>query len=221
MRATAQKQWDDLKFRTVFAFSSGMVVCVLLFVGLGYAGLPRLAGWLVVDSVPESVDAVVVLGGGNGSRFRKAVELSTAGGKPPLVLVDRSKADWQKIASGACETGSFDGRQVVCLEGSTSTLTDAEITLKFAREQNYKKILVVTDPYHSRRAQLIFTSIYAESDIETNIVNSGYYGKYRPPETDWWQDEMTLQTVWVEFGKIIYFALGDWFYGIKKDSALR
>lgn len=104
-----------MKFWTVFAFFSGIVACLFLLLILGYAGLPYLAGWLVVDSVSGSVDAVIVLGGGNGSRFRRAVALSKAGQNQLLVLVDRAKADWQKIAPDACETGRFDGRKVVCL----------------------------------------------------------------------------------------------------------
>jgi len=64
-----------------------------------------------------------------------------------------------------------------------------------------EKVLVVTDPYHTRRSALTFSWVFRDSNIEVNVVSSGDYGKYLPPEGYWWLDFATLKTVWLEFGK--------------------
>ncbi|MFU8831779.1 MAG: YdcF family protein [Wenzhouxiangella sp.] len=188
-------------------FLLGLFTGLTLLTGVTTLSLPHLADWLVVDSEPVRADTIVVLGGGDGSRVRKAVGLSEGEQFQPILLVDNKKSHWNHIARNLCDEGTFEGKRVECLIGSTSTVTDAQITLDYCHQRGIKKVLVVTDPYHSRRAQVIFTRVYKDSGIETSVVHSGYYGNRLPPDQGWWQDELTLQTVWVEFGKIVYFEL--------------
>lgn len=62
-------------------------------------------------------------------------------------------------------------------------------------------------PYHSRRAQLVFNDILAGSGISATVISSGDYGCLFPPDDLWWRDRLTLKTVWLEFGKILYWEL--------------
>lgn len=87
-------------------------------------------------------------------------------------------------------------------------MTRADRGLGPARAQRgVSSLLVVTSPYHSRRAQLVFNDILAGSGISATVISSGDYGCLFPPDDLWWRDRLTLKTVWLEFGKILYWEL--------------
>lgn len=181
-------------------FCVGLLSGILLLA----AGLFSLGAYLVVNNDPVKSDAIVVLGGGTKSRLNMAVSMYDKTDQRPIILVDRTRSDWNHISKDLCNKGTYDGRPVTCLEGSTSTATDAALTLTYCQKHQLKKVLVVTDPYHSRRAQIIFNRVFKNSGIAPIVVHSGYYGTKLPPEQGWWKDPETLQTVWAEFGKILY-----------------
>lgn len=45
------------------------------------------------------------------------------------------------------------------------------------------------------------------SDFKVTVISSGGYGTLLPPSGHWWADRKTLETVWLEFGKILYWEL--------------
>jgi uncharacterized SAM-binding protein YcdF (DUF218 family) len=183
-----------------FGFCLGLVAALLLFV----AGLLYLGPFLVVDNEPVKADIVVALGGGDGSRLRKGIELYDDNLAREIVLVDKRKRHWDHIVNNLCKECNLEDKKVTYLIGSENTSSDAELSLEYCKQQGLKSVLVVTDPYHSRRAQVVFKQTFAGTGIETIVVHSGYYGKYLSPDQGWWKDRNTLQTVWVEFGKIVY-----------------
>jgi uncharacterized SAM-binding protein YcdF (DUF218 family) len=160
--------------------------------------LVYLPSLLIVDEKPQQADLIVVLGGGTSSRFRKGLALSEAGFADQLLLVDRSKNDWAAILQEACQR-CWD--KIIYLEGSKDTFSDAVLTEQHCRRHGMKSVLVVTDPYHTRRAALIFKDRLAGSGISVRIVSSGYFGDLRRPDQKWWQDNATLKTVWTEANK--------------------
>ncbi len=95
----------------------------------------------------------------------------------------------------------------VFLDGSTDTRTDAQLTLAYSLKNNLQTLLVVTSPYHSRRSQFVFNDILAGSGITATVISSGDYGRLLTPNEDWWRDRETLETVWLEFGKILFWEL--------------
>ena len=124
---------------------------------------------------------------------------------PHLILVVAKNKDWEAVIKKSCPDCKLEGRGAILLEGSTDTRTDAEISLKYCRANNLSKILVVTSPYHTRRTQFIFNDI--AENLNVTVLSSGDYGKLVPPNDRWWTDRRTLETVWLEFGKILYWEL--------------
>lgn len=192
----------------LFTFLAGIFVGLILLLGVVLLSLPHLAEWLVVDEQSANVDAIVVLGGGGGSRLRHAVQLydSNVGGL--LILVGEEPDDWQNILRRHCFECNLDQRKHVIINGSLNTMTDAELVKAFVNGKPFNSLLVVTDPYHTRRADLIFKQTL--SDVKINTVSSGFYGKLSKPEGEWWRDRRTLELVWVEFGKILYVLVGSY-----------
>jgi len=189
-------------------FLFGTLCGLLLFILLGALTVRFVADFLVVDNEPTPADAIVVLGGeSNGTRLLKGLQLHDNKIAPRLILVGRNRQSWdaeiRKLPAGQ----SLEGREVVYLEKSIDTRTDAQLTRDYARAHDLHTLLVVTSPYHTRRAQFVFNDIFEGADISGVVLSSGDYGNLVSPSGRWWLDRHTLETVWLEFGKSLYWEL--------------
>jgi uncharacterized SAM-binding protein YcdF (DUF218 family) len=166
-----------------------------------------IPSWLVVRTTPVKADAAIVLGGGGASRLKKGIALYDAGMVSELILVDNKVTDWKYITDRLCPDCDLSGKKVTVLTGSESTVTDARLTLPVCVEKDFKKILVITDPYHSRRADIIFHRMYKQSNISVEVVHSGDFGRLIPPDGGWRGDRNTRDTIWLETGKVLALLL--------------
>jgi len=192
--------------RRIYWFLGGVFAGILGAALVAALQLLFLANFLVVDNEPQPSDAIVILGG-DGSRLRPAMHLYDQGLAPRLVLTGFKKANWLRAAQKICPECRLAERPAVFLENSTDTHTDAQLSLQYCRESGLNKILIVTSPYHTRRVQFIFNDVFADSGIEPAVISSGDYGKLIPPGDPWWRHRQTLETLWLEFGKILYWEL--------------
>lgn len=194
------------RFRPFLAGVLFGLLCATLLVALVIVRLPQVVS---VDNLPAAADAIVVLGGdSDGSRLCKGLKLHDEQLAPRLVLVSGSRQGWATVAKRHCPEAGLEKSGAIFLDGSTDTRTDAQMTLAYCRENKLRQTLVVTSPYHSRRAQLVFNDIFAGSGIGVTVISSGGYGALQPPTAGaWWRHRATLETVWLEFGKILYWEL--------------
>jgi len=193
---------------------SGLVFSILVAVFI----FVKVPSWLVVEGDAQKADIAVVLGGGGGSRLRAGISLYDAGLVDQLLLVDRSKRDWLYIENKLCSECKTEGKDVVYLEGSRNTLTDASLVHEYTRSHNIDSLLVVTDPYHTRRALLIFGSQFKGSGVEVSVMSSGDYVKNVKPDENWWLDERTSRVIWDEASKIAAFYLQRARFRFKADD---
>jgi uncharacterized SAM-binding protein YcdF (DUF218 family) len=186
-----------------------MSVGILLVLAAGMVFMRYAPFLLIVDEPAEQADIAVVLGGGGGSRLRKGLSLYEAALVKHLVLVDNKKNAWDDMLHRFCPDCATEGK-VTIIEGSKNTFTDAELTEKYCRTHKIKNVLVVTDPYHTRRAALIFKKQFAESEVHIAVVSSGEFGNRLAPDEKWWRDDVTLGTVWTEMNKVFIILLRDY-----------
>jgi len=184
-----------------------MLAGALCTVMLAAVAAFHLASWLVVDNDAEPADAAVVLGGGGGSRLAKGLALFEQGQVKTLILVDTKARSWDGMLARLCPECREEGKPITILTGSINTLTDAQLVHEHCVRRGIERIVVVTDPYHSRRASIMFGRQFADSGIRVTTVSSGDYGDRRSPAEPWWRDEGTLRMVWAEAGKIGAFLL--------------
>ena len=188
-------------------FSAGMLCGVILVLGVAAWGFVTAPSWLVADEIPQRAEIGVVLGGGGGSRLRKGLALYDASMLGRLLLVDDRKSAWRGMLARQCPDCMAGAKDVVILEGSTSTMTDAALVAEYCRSQPVERLLVITDPYHTRRAALVFASRFAGTGIDISVVSSGDYNGLLRPDDEWWRDNRTLRVIWFEVSKIIFFVL--------------
>ena len=184
---------------------AGLLLATLL-IALVVVRLPQLVS---VHHDPAAADAIVILGGdSDNSRLRKGLQLHDDQLAPQMILVSGGNSKgWIALAKRHCTDCNLEGRGAIFLDGSIDTRTDAQLTLAYCRENNLQTLLVVTSPYHSRRAQFVFNDILSGSGITATVISSGDYGRLLTPNEDWWRDRTTLETVWLEFGKILFWEL--------------
>lgn len=172
-----------------------VVLQLLLYVFL-------IPSWLVVSGEPVKADAAIVLGGGELSRLRKAMSLYYAGTVRELILVDALESDWTGSIERLDPGHPLNRKQITVLTGSTSTETDARLSLPFCLRKRFKRVIVVTDPYYSRRADITFRRAFSGSGIAVMTIHTGDFNKLVPPDGAWRSDRSTRDTIWLETGKI-------------------
>ena len=189
----------------IFGLFSGIALFFLILIFLAF----NLPSWLVVEDEITRGDVVVVLGGGGGSRLRKGITLYDQGLADQIILVDKSRKDWQHVLDHLCQDCRIEGKNVAFLEGSQTTITDAQLVAEFTDAQSDKisNILVVTDPYHTRRSLMVFKDRFRNSGIEVSLVSSANFNGLLSPEDNWWSDDSTLQAIMDEASKILIFKL--------------
>lgn len=202
-----------MKSRWACIFLSGVCTGVLLLLTIVVLVAVQLPSLLIVDEKPQTADVIVVLGGGTSSRLRKGLALYDAGLAKQLLLVDSSRNDWTDLIQEVCQNCA--DKKITILEGSRNTFTDAELTKQYCLAQNIQHLLVVTDPYHTRRVAFIFKAQFANSSVSVKVICSGEFKPLLSPNQRWWQDNATLKTIWTEANKNFIILLRN--YGLFAD----
>ncbi|MGH9774663.1 MAG: YdcF family protein [Candidatus Acidiferrales bacterium] len=137
----------------------------VLFVGVVYLArhpLMRAAGnfWIVEDA-PEHADVIVMLGDDNfaGERAARAAELYHAGWAPRVVASGRQLRPYAGIAEleerDLEQLGVPQGTIVVFSHRANDTLEECSGLGDLLSKNNWRKVLLVTSNFHTRRARYI------------------------------------------------------------------
>ena len=183
-----------------------------LVVGLGF-WLRALSAFLVVpERLPERADAIVVLGGGgtHGARELQAAELYKRGLAPRVIttggpVAGEREATYAEWSIQRLERRGVPRAAVLATFFGDSTRTDALGARRLAEERGWRAIVVVTDDWHSRRAQLVFAQVFGGSPIA--LAFSPAHGP-RFDREGWWLDETSALLVVSEYVKITAHFVG-------------
>lgn len=177
-----------------------------------------LPGWLQRQDTPAKADMIVVLAG-DLHRVMRAAELYREG-LAPEVLVSRDRVRPPTRASAfvtelGCVLPEPQAMRRMILErqgvpaaaihdlgvDSLSTADEAE-QLKALKGDGRFTVLLVTSPYHARRAKMTFESVLPNARF---LVVSPPEGRIEPR---WWRHQDSAMQVVTETAKVAYFALG-------------
>lgn len=174
--------------------------------------LPAVGRALVVaDPLPAAADAVVPLAGGD-ERSVYAARLFVAGHAAWYVAANMDlnlpgvRASYAELVRQEAVWQGVPAERVVLVPGTVATTCqEAEAVAGLARERGWRSLLVVTDPYHTRRARLCFRQALEGSGIGVAV---------RPVEPSWYDPESWWRTVdgqrdtWTEYLKLALHAAG-------------
>ncbi|MEF2229966.1 MAG: YdcF family protein [Pseudodesulfovibrio sp.] len=196
------------------------VVGVLsLAVLLAAWGLLAFAGrWMAVDDQPVRSDYILPLAG-NGSRWIKAAELYKEGYAPVILESvpaipppSQLRELHRQMGFPTLSPGEYHSRLLALMEaadapmepfghGHISTLEEAE-ALRDHLNGRQVSLLIVTSPYHARRAKMIFGKILPESRITVVSSDEDRFGE------DWWKHQTSAQNLILEFAKTLHYLAG-------------
>jgi uncharacterized SAM-binding protein YcdF (DUF218 family) len=190
-----------------------LLLCLALFCFFLYIArrpLLRLAGgFWVVDESPKPSDAIVMLSDDNyqGDRAARAAELYKAGWAPRVIASGRLLRSY----AGVAELEQHDLQSHGVPEGAIVKLAAADLNTReecagigqFAYSRGWKRILLVTSNYHTRRARYICSRVMQPG---TTLVVSAARDADYDPDT-WWH---TRQGTKIFFGEAVGFFVAMW-----------
>jgi uncharacterized SAM-binding protein YcdF (DUF218 family) len=193
-------QRGGIFFRLIF-FIFILVVCAVLY--LARVPLLRLAGeFWVVDEPPETSDVIVVLSGDNydAERAMRAASLFKSGMAPRVVATGRALRSYATTTDlmkrDLVEHGVPDSAIVPFTHKADDTRDEAAAVSEFVRSHGWKKILLVTSNYHTRRSQYIYEHVLPSSDQLLTVAapDSNYDPNY------WWRTRTGVKIFFHELG---------------------
>jgi uncharacterized SAM-binding protein YcdF (DUF218 family) len=181
---------------------------------------PFLAERLIVEKPLDHADVIFVLAGSTAfvERTRKAALIYRKGVAPMVLLTDDGViAGWSSkeqrnppfvelarrelVAHGVPD----EAIEVLLPEGS-GTIIEARLLEKRAAEKQWKSLLIVTSPYHTRRALRTFETVFAKSGVETEVgIVSPRPGQQSPPALYWWLTTEGWRDVAGEYVKSVFY----------------
>ncbi len=176
-----------------FARSAAAAAVVLALYGvLFWSPLP----WIVAEPLrvtgpPARADAIVVLGGGVGEsgeggqgyqeRVKKAVELYRAGHAERLVFSTGWTYTFHEanLMRALAVSLGVPEAAIILEKKAGSTYENARFVRALAGPRGWKRILLVSSPYHMRRALLTFRKQAPELEVLPTPATSAFYAHKR------------------------------------------
>jgi len=179
-----------------------------------------IGAWVVVDEPVASAEAVVVLNTGLEvyPRLIQAAEIYRAGLVDYVVINGNRKTDVMRRleADGfqPCCSWYADSVQVLRMHGvpegkvipisaedAYDTITEARAVGREILNRNWKRIVVTTSKFHTRRARHIWKMVLeGRVDVKVAAARSDPYDPQK-----WWKDGRQVRWVLAEYGAWLYF----------------
>lgn len=146
--------------------------------------------FIVENSKPEKSDYIVVISGGDTvGRTKKGIELYNQAYAPKLLLsgdaADPASPSNAKVMQRFAIANGVPPEDIIIEENSKDTRENAtESILKLIKVGPQQQIILVTSPYHSKRAKVEFQNAFKNQTIEAKVIsvnsNDKNWGRY------WW-----------------------------------
>ena len=179
----------------------GAVMLVLGFLNAGnFLAAPAQA--------PVKADLLVALGGDNGGRADRVLELYRKGFAPKVLLTgpegghSKTRPTYLRWRARYL-VGEGVPEQVLLFDNrSVSSWEEAVRTLQLMQEMKMNSVLVVSDPPHTRRLSWVWGKVFAGSGRTFTLVAADMEGW---DAEHWWRTSPNAQFVFSEYIKLAYY----------------
>lgn len=169
-----------------------------------YFSMVALGAILIVADPIVPVDAVVILSGDAGDRLGMAADMLERGYVNNLVITNTDLTANRQLANDAVALGFDRSRIYITDLAVDSTRDEARAVLQFARVQGWSSFMVVTDPFHSFRARIVFQRELRGSGITISV--RPVVGHWFRSNT-WFRYQEGWQFVFLEITKLFSYLL--------------
>lgn len=184
-------------------FLVGMLVGVVLTLAGGLVALAAVGHALAVEDPLVKADAIVAISGDTGARASTAIALWKQGFAPLIVFsgaaVDPASVSSAEIMRREALRQGVPESAMIIESASTTTEENATEVAKLMTGRNLRSAILVTSPYHQRRAALLFSRAFEPGGLALRNYPA------RDPEWDpdlWWLREPLRSRTLVELAKL-------------------
>jgi uncharacterized SAM-binding protein YcdF (DUF218 family) len=191
-------------------------ICALAIVLAAFAAY-HVAAWLSAADAPQRADAIIVLGD-DPTRVIEGADLYRAGFAPRVLLSTPARSRRHlTLEEAGLQVLWFEeaGRTILLRRGVPdsaiatfgtrlrSTVEEARAVRALYNDRSARPtLLVVTSPYHVRRARIIFRDALPDARV---LVEASHYEPY--PDR-WWTDRHVAPQIVLECVKLAAYTLG-------------
>jgi uncharacterized SAM-binding protein YcdF (DUF218 family) len=186
-------------------FFIGLLVFVFILGGLAATFFFGIGYYLSPQSPLAKADTIVAISGGDtAARTDEAVRLYQDHWAPEIVFsgaaADTSGPSNAQAMASAAESQGVPASAIQLDETSTNTRENATNVAKIVTDRDYHSIILVTSPYHQRRAEIIFRRALGSS---FRIINhSSYDQQWR--RSHWWATQYSRDVTFAELQKVAF-----------------
>jgi uncharacterized SAM-binding protein YcdF (DUF218 family)/glycosyltransferase involved in cell wall biosynthesis len=216
-RATRTTGWEDRLRRLYGAAKAGPAkIAVVLLVAYLVVFQTNAVWWLAeplkISAPASAADAIVVFAGGVGEsgragvgveeRVSKAVSLFRDGVAPRVIISSGfvftlREAETMKTIAVA---NGVPADAIILEEHAANTFENVEFTSRILRKMGWRRIALVSSPYHMRRATLTWSAVAPDIEvIPTPPENSLFYAHGRGASLE------QIQGLAQEYAGIVYY----------------
>jgi uncharacterized SAM-binding protein YcdF (DUF218 family) len=199
-------------------FTQGIGLLLLIsFLAIGtYIFLRGAGAYLIIADELQPANAVVILSGGDDSRMEEALSLYEAGYAKLIILTEtgRQLENFDTLHSNdiriqLLNNGIPGGNILITDIEVNSTADEAHAVQVLLTNQQFTSAIIVTDPYHTRRAAIVFRDIFGNSPIK--LI-------FRPVRGSWYNSRTWFLSLdgW-KFTSMEYFKILGYYLGIKES----
>ncbi len=163
----------------------------------------------------KSADAIVILGGEEIERVEYGAQLFKKGfARKDVVIMAGGpvvwKYSWAGLMKDHAESLAVPAKSILIEDKSRSTEEDAIYTKEILQKNHIASLILVTSPYHSRRASIIFERVLGKDvAIISAPVEKSWFKIH-----DWWKRRRERAMVLNEFSKYLWL----WLFGVQETK---
>jgi len=221
-KVTVEERWDE-RLRSLYRRHrrrlTAAIVGFLVFYSLVFqTNFPWfMAEPLVVSEAPRQADMIVVFAGGVGEsgqagggyqeRVREAVELYQSGYAPRMIFSSGYEFAFREaeVMRSLAMSQGVPGSDIILETRASSTYENVVFVYDLLEEQESNTILLVSSPYHMRRALLTWDAQAPDVEvIPTPVRDSQFYNHVRGISLE------QLQGLWHEYAAIWWYWWKGW-----------
>jgi uncharacterized SAM-binding protein YcdF (DUF218 family)/glycosyltransferase involved in cell wall biosynthesis len=192
-RAQSEERWDA-RLRRAYRTARRRAVAITVALAAAYALVfhTSMVWWLaeplLLSERPRPADAIVVFAGGAGEsgqagggyqeRVKQAVDLYRAGYAPRMVFSSGFAFAFQEgeVMKGLAVANGVPEEAILLETRSRNTYENATRTGDMLRQRGWRNVLLVSSPYHMRRAILTWRRSVSDINVvATPVPSSQFY----------------------------------------------
>lgn len=175
---------------------------------LSTPAMEALAGFLVVHDAGATGDAAVVLSGdATRDRLRAALAVARHGAVRHVIILTGAPPDFYDEGTAILAFARRNGvapERVILVGAAHSTVDDARLAGNAMRAHGWRRAVVVTSAYHTRRAGLAFCRTWGPMGLQASTYAVEDRGFVRH---GWWRDDAAREAVVLEYVKLAAYAV--------------